>query len=500
MSDAQLDTDSGDYYAAVDLGSNSFHLMVAKLVGNRLEVVDRYKEMVQIARGLDARGTLSKEVQREALEVLGRINQRLRDIKPANIRAVGTKTLRAARNADKFLRKAETELGHPIHIISGYEEARLVYQGVVSTLENNQQRRLVIDIGGGSTEFIIGQGQHPRLLESLSLGCVVLAEQHFKFGPVTRERMDAAYLSACAAIEPIAHTYRSFGWDMAMGSSGTMRAAAELMTAKDNGLITRDNLQRVIEQTIAGGEVSNTNVPKLRRDVLPAGLAIIQAIFDQLKLDQLHIAEASLKEGLIYETLGRAGNSDSREESVHRLMDIYQCDRAQGERVAEMAQAMVRQLNLPHINGTPATQLVRWAALLHEIGLHISHNSFHKHSYYLLRHHDMGGFARYEQHWLASLVRLQRNAIKPKVLEEVSEQDLPRFLHMVACLRLAVILCRGRDDVPLATALEVSAIDAPMGLQLKLPAPWLNQHPLTAINLYNEAAMLSDVGYSFNYH
>lgn len=329
MTEQALET-NGDYYAAVDLGSNSFHLLVAKVVGNRLEVVDRHKEMVQIARGLDARGTLSKDVQLNALSVLERISQRLRDIKPQNIRAAGTKTLRAARNADKFLKKAEAALGHPIHIISGYEEARLVYQGVVSTLENSSQRRLVIDIGGGSTEFIIGEGARPRLLESLSLGCVVLAEQHFRFGPVTRDRMQSAYLAACTAIEPIAHAYRSFGWEMAMGSSGTMRAAAELMTAKDQGLITRENLHKVIEQTIADGEVIHTSVPKLRRDVLPAGLAIIQAIFDQLELEQLHIADAALKEGLIYETLGRAADSDSRDESVNRLVEIYQCDQAQG--------------------------------------------------------------------------------------------------------------------------------------------------------------------------
>lgn len=492
-------TDKGEYYAAIDLGSNSFHLLVAKVVGTRLEVVDRHKEMVQIARGLDDKGILDKDTQANALAVLERINQRLRDIKPENIRAVGTKTLRAARNADKFLRKAEAALGYPIHIISGFEEARLVYQGVSASLENSDQRRLVIDIGGASTEFIIGEGSKPRLLESLSLGCVVLADQHFKFGPVTRERMHSAYLEACATIEPIAHAYRAYGWDMALGTSGTMRAAAELMAAKDNGLITREHLEAVIEQTIADGEVVNTSVPKLRRDVLPAGLAIIQAIFDQLDLSQLHIADVALKEGLIFETLGRAADSDSRNDSVQRLAEIYHCDLAQGERVARLATDMARQLSLPAINGTAANQLLRWAALLHEVGLHISHNGFHKHGYYLLRHHDLGGFARYEQHLLASLVRLQRNGLKAKVIDELSPTQRQPLLHMVVCLRLAVIFCRGRKDVALQLSIARDDQDGRPGLALTLPKQWLQEHPLTAINLYNEAELLAHAGYHFSF-
>ncbi|BFM11932.1 exopolyphosphatase [Simiduia litorea] len=486
---------TANYYAAVDLGSNSFHLLVAKVVGNRLEVVDRHKEMVQIARGLDERGNLAKEMQAEAIAVLLRINERLRDIAPENIRAVGTKTLRAARNADKFLRKAEEALGHPINIISGFEEARLVYQGVVRSLEDNSQKRLVIDIGGASTEFIIGEGRGPRLLESLNLGCVTLAERHFKFGPVTKSRMEAAYISASAAIEPIARAYKAFGWDIALGTSGTMRAAAELMDAKDQGLITRTNLDNIIQQTILDGEVLNGEVPKLRRDVLPAGLAIIKALFDQLGLEQLHIADVALKEGLIFEIIGREANTDSREDSVNRLAQTYQCDQAQRERVAELAVNFTTQLQLADINDTKATQLVAWAGTLHEIGLHISHNGFHKHGYYLLRHHDMSGFSRYEQHMLAALVRLQRSAIKTSLINELAPHNRNDFMCMVVALRLAVILCRGREALDINPTL---ALQSNGELTLALPKDWLEKHPLSAINLHNEAEELLLAGVKLN--
>ena len=487
---------TANYYAAVDLGSNSFHLLVAKVTGNRLEVVDRHKEMVQLARGLDERGNLAKEIQVEAIAALMRINERLRDIAPENIRAVGTKTLRATRNADKFLRKAEAALGHPINIISGFEEARLVYQGVARSLENTNQRRLVVDIGGASTEFIIGEGRGPRLLESLNLGCVTLAERHFKFGPVSKSRMDAAYISASAVIEPIARAYKAFGWDIALGTSGTMRAAAELMEAKDQGLITRANLDKIIQQTILDGEVINSDVPKLRRDVLPAGLAIIKALFDQLELEQLHIADVSLKEGLIFEILGREANTDSREDSVNRLAETYQCDEAQRKRVADLAVDFASQLQLADINDTTAAQLLGWAGTLHEIGLHISHNGFHKHGYYLLRHHDMSGFSRFEQHMLATLVRLQRSTIKTALISELAPHSHTDFMCMIVALRLAVILCRGREALYITPTLAL----LPSGeIQLTLPEGWLDSHPLSATNLQNETEELLLAGIRFQY-
>lgn len=487
------------HYAAVDLGSNSFHLLVAEWRDGRLEVVDRYKEMVQIARGLDGHGKLSKDTQTAALDVLARMGQRLRDIPAHHIRAVGTKTLRAARNSDKFLRKAQAALGHPIHIISGFEEARLVYQGVCSTLERNHQKRLVIDIGGASTEFIIGQGDTPRLLESLNLGCVVLAERFFKYGPVTERAMQSAYTAACAIIEPIARAYRAEGWDLAIGTSGTMRAAAELMDAKNKGLISRESLTRVVEQTIADGEVLHASVPKLRRDVLPAGLAIISAIFDQLKLTELHVADAALKEGLIQELLGQGAATDTRDTSVMHLAERYGCDLQQGQRVAGMASQLINQIPLPPVNGIPPAQFMHWAGILHEIGLHISHSGYHKHGHYLLKHHDMGGFSRFEQHWLASLVRMQRNNIKQALIIEQSQSLQPVLLCMVAVFRLALIFCRARKDPDIIPQLTLQSAGDLMQLRLILPDQWLDDHPLTALNLQQEADLLAEAGLTLTF-
>lgn len=490
---------SEQHYAAVDLGSNSFHLLIAAWRDDHLEVVDRYKEMVQIARGLDHNGKLSEATQTAALECLTRMGQRLRHIPASNIRAVGTKTLRAASNSIDFLHKATCALGHTIEIISGYEEARLVYQGVCAGQRNVDKKQLVIDIGGASTEIIIGINGTPILLESLNLGCVVLAERYFGNG-ASASAMQQAYTHACAAIEPIVHTYTNQGWDMAIGSSGTMRAAAELMDAKDRGIISRESLTRVIEETVANGEVINASVAKLRRDVLPAGLAIISALFNQLNLRELHVADGSLKEGLLYELAGGHSGTDTRERSIEQLINRYACDRAQGKRVANMASKLLAQLALPQIHQLAPTQLIEWAGKLHEIGLHISHSGYHKHGHYLLKHLDMGGFTRFEQHWLASLVRLQRNRIKHSLIIAQSQSLQPLMLIMVSVLRIALVFCRARKDPSVEPVLTANLHSEPLTLKLQLPTNWLNNNPLTYHNLQELAQELDPVGVNFSFH
>lgn len=492
------------YFVAVDLGSNSFHMLIARDKGGTLEIVDRVKEMVQIARGLGRDGNLSEQAQQRALHCLACFGERIRQIPSSRVRAVATKTLRAARNADRFLHAAEAALGQSIQIISGYEEARLVYLGVCRSIVDEHHRRLVIDIGGGSTEFVIGHDLSPQHLESLSIGCVTYAERYLQSG-VSAETIGSAYMAACNELELIRNEYRNAGWDVAYGASGTMRVIAELMPDHTAGaVITRQGLNSLIEQTIRDGEVLAPGISKLRRDVLPAGLAVLKAIFSQLKLTELHVADATLKEGLIYDSLGRMGQQDIRDHTVENLLQRYQIDRAQAERVQNTAQALWRQLPATSLGGQSPDKLLRWAAQLHEIGLSISHSGYHHHGHYLLKHSDLGGFGRYEQQLLATLVRFHRRKLLDEPLDPLDvnpatnpplSQRNDALLPLVLCLRLAVLLNRGRE--PLNCKVGISWQGDRVLLSFK--RGWLDKHPLTARSLATEADYLAAVGIGLSY-
>lgn len=495
MSDPAIDSnvaENSPYYAAIDLGSNSFHMLIARISDNKVEVVDREKQMVQLARGLLANGCIDEEAQERALICLHRFSERLRDIPPAQIRAVGTKTLRAAKDSGKFLKSAERVLGIKIQIISGYEEARLVYAGLANRITRNDQR-LVIDIGGGSTEFIIGEGYKPLQLESLALGCVSFTEAYLtKNGGVNEHNMRAAYYSACAELEEIRRNYIKMGWKVAYGTSGTMKAVAELLVERDGGaVITKESLKALVKQTIADAKVNSDSLPKLRREVLPAGLAIIDAIFDQLQLEKIHISDATLKEGLIYDTLGRLSDRDSRVETVARLKTQYDIDEDHAQRVSGMARTFWSQIKGPNLPAVSRTKILLWAAELHEIGLKISHSSYHNHGHYLLKHSDLAGFGRYEQYILANLVRLHRKKLTPEKLEQgLDATAMEAFVPILLCLRLAVVLNRRRensDAVP-----QLSGKDT--AFKLSFDKGWLQSHPLTAASIEQELNYFKNIG------
>ncbi len=478
------------YFAAVDLGSNSFHMLVARIDGSTVEVIDREKQMVQIARGLEGDGTLNEEAQERALICLHQFSERLRDIPNSHIRAVGTKTLRAAKNAKKFLKDAERVLGLKIQIISGYEEARLVYAGLANSISQSEQR-LVIDIGGGSTEFIIGKNLKPLRLESLPLGCVSFTEKYIRDKGITNKSMRNIYLAACAELEEIRKNYIKTGWDIAYGTSGTMKAVADLLAASDGGaVITRESLMALFDATAKSGEIDGSSIPKLRREVLPAGLAIVRAVMDQLKLDKIYVADASLKEGLIYDTLGRFDNRDARVETVEKLMEQHNIDRDQGERVSKCALSLWSELSGPDLPGVSRTKILRWSAELHEIGLNISHSSYHHHGHYLLRHSDLAGFGRYEQYILATLVRLHRKKLTENRIDDLDATARIAFVPLLICLRLAVLLHRRRENLD-ATVHIREKNDAYV---TTFPKGWLDDNPLTLASLTEEQAYLANIG------
>ena len=480
------------YFAAVDLGSNSFHMLVVRLSESKIEIVDREKEMVQIARGIQPDGTLSDEAIERAMSCLSRFSERLRDIPPEQVRAVGTKTLRSIKSAGSFLKQAEKKLGTNIQIISGYEEARLVYNGLANTVINEHDKRLVIDIGGGSTEFIIGKSYAPHLLESLPLGCVTFTNSYIRTsGGITRAAMRKAYMAACNELEEIRNKYLTRGWKVAYGTSGTMRAIAELVSDTDGGaVITRASLFKLAEDTIKNNTLPDADVPKLRREVLPAGIAILQAIFDELNLDNIHVADATLKEGLIYDTIGRFSDHDIRVNTIEKLQKQYTIDEEQGARVSKLAKRFWRNISGPKMAGVSRTKILDWAAKLHEIGISISHSSYHRHGYYLLRYGDLAGFGRHEQYILANLVRHHRRKLSVKSFQDLDDEARNAFIPLLICLRLAALLHRRREDLEVEP--ELSCEDGIY--RLKFDADFLTEFPLTQAGLEKEIQLLNNIG------
>jgi len=489
------------YFAAIDLGSNSFHMLIVRFTDARIEIIDREKEMVQIARGLKHTGNLDTPTQERALACLNRFSERLRDIPSAQIRAVGTKTLRTARNSRSFLKTAEAALGVPIQIISGYEEARLVYHGLSHTVINDYDQRLVIDIGGGSTEFIIGKAYDTFCMESLSLGCVTYTENfRLSADALNAEAIEKAYTNACGELEQIRKTYLERGWKVAYGTSGTMRAIAELLGKEDGGaVISRGALDAFIAKIVDDGKIASSGIEKRRRDVLPAGLIILQAIFDQLQLEKIHVADATLKEGLIYDNIGRFSNHDSRLLTVNQLQANYRIDSQQAEAVSNTALHLWRQLKeIPGVglSGVSRTKILDWASRLHEIGLNISHSNHHMHGYYILRHSDLAGFGRYEQYIMANLVRFQRKKIVPSRFDDMDKEALESFLPLLFCLRMACLLHRRRESGHILPHIQVNA----QHYTLTLDAKWLENHPLTSTSLETETSYLKKIGITLSVH
>ena len=482
--------------AAVDLGSNSFRLQVGRVVDDQIYPLDTLKESVRLASGLTPEKFLDEPAQQRALEALRRFGERLRGFQPDAVRVVATNTLRVAKNAQEFIRLAEAALGFPIEVIGGREEARLIYIGVVHALPLASHQRLVVDIGGGSTEFIIGTRLDPLVLESLFMGCVSYTLRFFPEGKVDRKRFAAAQLSAAREIQTIAKEYRRTGWSEAVASSGTARAIADVL--ESNGLnldaqtgITRAGLDRLKALLIRAGSAENLKLANLPTDRLPVfagGIAIMSAVFDELGIERMTYSEGALRLGVLYDLLGRFHHQDMRDATVAQFRRRYQVDRRQAERVEQTALALLGQLiRIDSPEHESEVNYLRWAAALHEIGISIAHGGFHKHGAYIVSYADMPGFSKQDQERLALLILGQRG----KLEKLPSTPAADARWRLIFCLRLAVLLHRSRDDEPLPRVLVKPTSG---GFAIELPADWLLANPLSAATLAAEAQLWQRVG------
>lgn len=487
----------GDLLAAVDLGSNSFHLVVARYTLGQLRIVDRIKETVRLAEGLDPSGGLRPDVTARALECLSRFGQKLRSVPPAQVRAIATNTVRQLRNPQSFLLPAETALGHGIEVVAGREEARLCYLGVAHGHPPGKSRRLVIDLGGGSTEFIIGDGLVTIERESLQMGCVATTKRFFGNGRINRKRWKDAQLEMAAEFQQFAALFRQLGWKETYGSSGTIKAIGEICEALNlgkGGVITDTALAAVIERLLAFDTLDTIKLPGLgieRQPVLVGGVLVLSTAFEALELRKLQVSESAMREGILQDMVGRGGKTDPREESVAALSIRYAIDAAQADRVEATALALFDQIDTGWGLETPDRQMLAWAARLHELGLAIAHSQYHVHGAYVLEHSDIAGFSRTEQQFLATLVRNQRRALRLTSFEGLPDRLAPAAQRCAILLRLAVLLHRAHETgkIP-GLKLRVGGGD----LHLKLSRRWLEAHPLTRADLDSEREHLRDIG------
>ena len=482
--------------AAVDLGSNSFRLEVARVVEHQIYPLDSLKETVRLAAGLTDDKFLEPDAQERALACLRRFGERLRGLPRQAVRVVGTNTLRVAKNAPDFLAQAQAALGFPIDIIAGREEARLIYLGVSHSLPPTDEKRLVVDIGGGSTEFIIGSRHTPLEMESRYMGCVSFSRRFFPDGKIAKASLEAAEMAARTEIRNITVDMSSSRWDRAIGSSGTAKALSEVLVA--NGLadegITAEGMAQLRALLLRAKDTAKLTLAGLKADripVLPGGFAIMSAIFSELGIQRMSISDSALREGLLYDLLGRIEHHDTRDATVRQFMKRYHVDRKQAMRVEELSAALLEQLaeKIPLDLGA-ALQLLGWAARLHEAGLAIAHNGYHKHGAYIISNADMPGFSRADQARLGMLVHAQRHSLG-KIAAQVN--DLADWA-MVLALRLAILFYRNRSDVRLPRfKLRWSG----KGFVLRLDKAWLEQNLLMETMLAAEAKEWKTVGLGF---
>ena len=484
--------------AAVDLGSNSFHLIVAQVTDQDVRLQDRLKEMVRLGAGLDDDGNLSQDAQDRALACLERFGQRLRNIPDENVRIVGTNTLRKAKNSQQFIAAAEEALGHSVEVISGIEEARLIFLGVAHSLAENGFRRLVIDIGGGSTEAIIGQKFKPEKMTSLYMGCVSMSRQFFADGYITKERLQQADTAARLELEGIAHQYIKAGWDQAVGASGSVRSIAKVVLAQewsDQG-ITRKSLKQLRKALLNAGHIDKINLTGLvdeRRPVFVGGFVVLQAIFDALQIDNMLVSDGAVREGLIFELLGRIKHEDVRERTVSNLIQRYTIDDTHAGFVEQAACQLFDKVAVAWgIDDERFRMLLSWAARLHEIGMSIAHAGYQKHSAYLILNSDLPGFTLHEQKFIATLVRYHRRKLPKDAFNDLPKSLTAAALQLCILLRIAVKLQRSRLHTTLPDFKANASVDR---LTLKFPADWLAEHALTITDLARETDFLDTLGF-----
>jgi exopolyphosphatase / guanosine-5'-triphosphate,3'-diphosphate pyrophosphatase len=487
----------GQSFAAVDLGSNSFHMIVARIVGGELQLVDRIREPVRLASGLSADGALSNAARERAFDCLSQFGQRLRTVAPERMRTVATNTVRQMKNPRAFLMQAETALGCPIEIISGREEGRLTYLGVANTFTDTKKRRLVIDIGGGSTEFILGEGFDVLEAESVQMGCVSTTKRFFDKGKISRKEWKEVQAQLALELAPFRTLYLEKGWKRVIGCSGTLKATASVLHAMGGPewTITRAGIDELVDRLLSSGEIEKAKFPSLSNDrklVYAGGLAVIDACFRELQIEQMQVCESALREGLLYDILGRLNHSDRRLEMIRALAKRHSADMAQAKRVKITALNLFDQISATWDLNEEDREALQFASVVHEIGLSISHTQHHVHGAYILSNTDLAGFTKDEQHMLALLVRCHRRGIPDKITDHLPDRDIERAKKLAALLRLSTVLHRGRSSEPLpGLKISTQGISA---IKLRFPSDWLSTHPLTRADLKLEHDAMKKLG------
>ena len=490
----------GDLLAAIDLGSNSFHMVIARYLLGQLRVVDRLRETVRMADGLDGKGGLSPQARQRALESLARFGQRIRDIPPYRVRALATNSVRKLREPLAFLMPAETALGHAIEVVSGREEARLIYLGVAHAQPPKPgQHRLVIDIGGGSTEFIIGRGMQTLERESLQAGCIASTRRFFPGGKLSKKRWKDALTEIGAEFQPFAVKYRALGWQEALGSSGTHKAISEICAAMklSKGAITAEALPQLREELLRARHIDDINLPTLsseRRPIIAGGILVLEAAFQALGLQKLLVSKAAMREGILHDIIGRSSDNDPRDASVEALTVRYGIDAAQAARVQATAERMFEQVAEPWQLDADDARMLGWAARLHELGLMIAHSGYHTHGSYVIEHSDIAGFSRQEQQMLAALIRTHRRNVPRSAFEALPDRLVQPARRPAALLRLAVLLPRAHEQRPIPP-LEL-VVDGNV-LSLVLDRDYLDARPLLRADLIGEVEGMAGLGFDF---
>lgn len=485
-----------DIYAVIDLGSNSFHMLMVKVVGGSVQVIGRVKRKVRLASGLNDSLVLSKKAMTRGWECLALFAERLQDIPASNIRIIGTATLRLARNVRTFLTEAEKILGHHIDVISGEEEARLIYLGVAHT-SNCEANRLVIDIGGASTEIVVGRGFNPLLLSSLNMGCVTYLDRYFADGFLSEDNFQAAIVAAEAEIASIEQQYLALGWQISVGASGTVQAMQEILVAQGlDEVITVGRLENIMQQAVACGQVAQLHLVGLAQErqlVFPSGLAILIALFRRLQIPGMTLSGGALREGVLYGMLPQLQHTDVRNRTVASLMVRYYIDEQHASRVAEMALELASQLQPQwQLSKFEGLSMLRSGALLHELGLLIEYKNHHHHGAYIISHTEMPGFTRAQQQLLMALVYNHRADINRDIIARQTMTSVLLAVRLTRLLRLSVLLSMRRryealPEVQISAQAEV--------LTLVLPKGWLEQHPLMRAELEQEVLYQQQAGW-----
>jgi exopolyphosphatase/guanosine-5'-triphosphate,3'-diphosphate pyrophosphatase len=485
----------GSLLAAIDLGSNSFHMIVARVEHGEIRPVETLAEKVQLGAGLEG-DHLSGEAISRGLDCLARFGQLLGSVEPERLRIVATHTLRVAKNRRDFTRPARELLGSPVEVIYGREEARLVYLGVAHTLADDEQSRLVIDIGGGSTELIVGQRFEPRSLESLQMGCVSYSKDYFADGRISASRYRAACDAARLEISYFRPQFHRRQWVDCVGSSGTLQAIEGILAAYGwgNGGIDAEGLANLEQKLLKHRRFDTLKLDGLspqRRNVIVSGVAITRALFDVLGIERMRTSKGALREGVIYDLMGRLSHEDVRERSINAMMQRYAVDAAAADIVERRARMLFRATRREWGLSAADGDLLRRAARTLDVGMAIAHKHYHRHSAYLLLNTDLPGFSQEEQEQLALLARTHRGKLETSLWSEFTQAEMPRLLRLIALLRLAFVF---KHVEQLEQLPEFAIGTGKRSLSLAFPEGWLSQHPLTDRELQQEKAQLERHG------